>query len=95
MSKKMTEFPSREIPEGPSETYEASCQCGAVTFSATVSPPLSEGKEVTVCNCSVCTRAGYLFIYLPNKMIKIHSGKDITTVSLPLEDKSMRGKDMS
>lgn len=44
-----------------SATYEGGCHCGYISFSATLSPPLPE-YEVLNCNCSMCTRAGYLLV---------------------------------
>ncbi|KAF9022173.1 hypothetical protein BDZ89DRAFT_1070916 [Hymenopellis radicata] len=37
------------------------------------------GHEVISCNCSVCARNGYLFVYLNNDAIKFHSGEGETT----------------
>ncbi|EOD49636.1 putative glutathione-dependent formaldehyde-activating protein [Neofusicoccum parvum UCRNP2] len=59
----------------PSQTYEASCHCGAIRFAATVSPPLDSGHEVTSCNCSICARNGSLWVYLADDKIKFESGE--------------------
>jgi hypothetical protein len=73
----------------------ASCHCGAFTYTVTASPPLDDPKaEVmrpflpqtpkiqqhhtdssTECNCSICTRNGYLFIYTPNAAISFTKGE--------------------
>jgi hypothetical protein len=74
---------------------DASCHCGAFTYTVTASPPLDDPKtEVmrpflpqtpkiqqhhtdssTECNCSICTRNGYLFIYTPNAAISFTKGE--------------------
>ncbi|KAF9025571.1 hypothetical protein BDZ89DRAFT_1068215 [Hymenopellis radicata] len=58
-----------------SATYKGSCHCGKISFSATISAPLESGHEVISCNCSVCARNGYLFVYLKDDAIKFHSGE--------------------
>lgn len=45
----------------PSQTYPASCHCGYIRFSVTLSPPLPEYKPLE-CNCSACRRFGYLLV---------------------------------
>lgn len=52
---------AEEAPK-PTKTYDASCHCGNVKFSLTLSPPLEEGYKVLNCNCSICRRSGYLLI---------------------------------
>lgn len=60
----------------PSATYAGSCHCGAVNFSATISPGLESGHEVTDCNCSICTRNGYYLVYTPKSAVSFTSGFD-------------------
>ncbi|EUC42644.1 hypothetical protein COCMIDRAFT_39327 [Bipolaris oryzae ATCC 44560] len=43
------------------QTYAASCHCGIVQYSVLLSPPLPQCKVVS-CNCSICTRNGYLLV---------------------------------
>ncbi|OCK83050.1 hypothetical protein K432DRAFT_197851 [Lepidopterella palustris CBS 459.81] len=63
----------------PSTTYPASCHCGAITYTVTT-PPLSDpSSTVSNCNCSICARNGYLFIYVPIADIKFESGEDAMT----------------
>lgn len=47
--------------EKPKQTYPASCHCGYIKFSVTLSPPLPEYKPLQ-CNCSACRRFGYLLV---------------------------------
>ncbi|KAF4836268.1 Centromere protein V [Colletotrichum tropicale] len=65
---------SAESAPKPSKTYDASCHCGNVKFSLTLSPPLEEGYKVLNCNCSICRRSGYLLIYPSKKDVTWHDG---------------------
>ncbi|KAI1198538.1 Mss4-like protein [Nemania serpens] len=56
----------------PSATYEAGCHCGYVKFAFALSPGLDEYK-VMQCNCSACTRFGYLLVYPEAKDITWHN----------------------
>ena len=60
MSSSTTAAAGEETTKG-SATYEAGCHCGYVKFSLALSPPLPEYKVVR-CNCSACTKLGYLLI---------------------------------
>lgn len=53
-----------DIPSGEgkeSVTYEAGCHCGYIKFDVTLAPGLDE-YPVAQCNCSACTRFGYLLV---------------------------------
>ncbi len=52
-----------------------SCHCGAVKF--TVLAPLN--IEVTECNCSICSKAGYLHLIVPADRFRLLQGKDNLT----------------
>lgn len=39
--------------------YEGTCHCGAVTFGVTMEPP----TVAYTCNCSICSRAGWLLAF--------------------------------
>jgi hypothetical protein len=58
-------------------SYDANCHCGAVTF--TVKIPTLQNLKVTSCNCSFCTRNGYLMVYPERKNVTFHSGYDNLT----------------
>ncbi|KAI1368153.1 glutathione-dependent formaldehyde-activating, GFA [Xylaria arbuscula] len=45
----------------PQKKYSANCHCGLVRFSVTT-PDVALQKIVS-CNCSICTKNGYLFVY--------------------------------
>src|SRR5262245_5204691 len=57
------------MPE--SKTYEGSCHCGNVKFEVTTAL-----ERVVSCNCSICSRAGYLLNFVPAERFKLLSGED-------------------
>ncbi|KAJ4343199.1 hypothetical protein N0V87_000421 [Didymella glomerata] len=61
--------------KSPSQTYKASCHCGAFAYDVTTTPLHQEGTEVVRCNCSICTRNGYLLIYVPDDQVTFTKGQ--------------------
>ena len=57
------------------QTYPASCHCGNVQYSVVLSPPLPEWKVVS-CNCSICSRNGYLLVYPERSQLHMTSGEE-------------------
>ncbi|KAM7208531.1 hypothetical protein V8F20_001212 [Naviculisporaceae sp. PSN 640] len=55
-----------------SGTYEAGCHCGYIKFSVTLTPALPDMKVMN-CNCSACTRFGYLLVYPEASSITWHN----------------------
>ena len=55
--------------------YQGSCHCRAVTFE--VEAP--EKVEVEDCNCSICSKAGFLHLIVPKKDFTLLSGKNALT----------------
>ena len=55
--------------------YTGSCHCGAVTFE--VEAP--ESVELERCNCSICTKSGYLHLIVPTSQFRLLSGRDTIT----------------
>jgi hypothetical protein len=56
--------------------YQGSCHCGAIRFE--VEAP--EDLEVEECNCSICTKSGYLHLIVPKSKFRLLRGADhITT----------------
>jgi hypothetical protein len=53
-------------------THTGSCHCGRVRFEV-VAP---EEPEVSECNCSICSRTGYLHLIVPKDRFKLLSGAD-------------------
>lgn len=54
-----------------SKTYRGSCHCGTVTYEVQ-----TDLATVLSCNCSICSRAGYLLAFVPAEQFKLLSGKD-------------------
>jgi len=55
--------------------YAGSCHCGAVTFE--VEAP--EHLEVDDCNCSICSKTGFLHLIVPFSKFKLQTGADQLT----------------
>lgn len=55
--------------------FSGSCHCGRVAFE--VDGELSEVKE---CNCSRCSRKGYLLWFVPRARFRLKSPEDQTSV---------------
>ena len=54
------------------EDYRGSCHCGAVRFR--VQAPAS--VEVERCNCSICSKSGYLPLIVPASRFTLEQGED-------------------
>lgn len=52
--------------------YSGSCHCGAVTFS--VQAP--EHLEADRCNCSICSKTGFLHLIVPRSAFTLLTGED-------------------
>jgi hypothetical protein len=55
--------------------YKGSCHCGAVTFE--VEAP--EHLEVDRCNCSICSKSGFLHLIVPKRKFKLLTGETALT----------------
>lgn len=51
--------------------YTGSCHCGKVKYEAELEP----GPAIE-CNCSICSRKGYLLWFTPRNKLQIVSGED-------------------
>ena len=51
--------------------YEGGCHCGAVRFSVRV-----DKHEALACNCSICTKKGYLHLIVAKDRFTLLSGED-------------------
>ena len=56
-------------------TYTGGCHCGRVRFRVTAD--LARG--VSECNCSMCTRKGFLHLIVPPECFELLSGRDALT----------------
>ena len=50
--------------------YAGSCHCGAVAFEVDAPSPL----VVQDCNCSICTKAGFLHLIVPRSRFRLLRG---------------------
>jgi len=55
--------------------YLGSCHCKAVTFAVEAPADL----EVDYCNCSICSKAGFLHLIFPLSKFTLLSGKESLT----------------
>ena len=53
-------------------THSGGCHCGRVRFEVIAPKRLS----VSECNCSICSKAGYLHLVVPADRFKLLSGSD-------------------
>lgn len=56
-------------------THKGGCHCGRVRFE--IAAP--ESIEVIDCNCSMCSRAGYLHLIVPKSRFRLLSGEGALT----------------
>ena len=56
------------------QTYQGGCHCGRVRFRVT-----TDLSRVTECNCSVCTKKGFLHLIVPPEAFELLRGKDALT----------------
>jgi hypothetical protein len=55
--------------------YSGSCHCGAVAFE--IEAP--EELVCSDCNCSICTKSGYLHVIVPRSRFRLLRGADALT----------------
>ena len=56
-------------------THSGGCHCGGVRFEV-IAP---KSLRVSECNCSICSKAGYLHLVVPAAQFKLLSGNDTLT----------------
>jgi hypothetical protein len=58
------------------KVYNAQCHCGDVKFTVAI-PPLETGAtKVNRCNCSICTKKGYLLVYPLRTDVNFTAGEE-------------------
>lgn len=55
------------------KTYTGGCHCGQIRFECT-----SDLAMVTDCNCSICTKKGLHFTFLPPESFRLLAGEGFT-----------------
>jgi len=55
-------------------TYQGSCHCGAVRYTVEMDAP----TKAYACNCSICSRAGWLLAFVPRSKFSV-TGEDSLT----------------
>lgn len=48
------------------------CHCGAVRFEVAAAP----GEIVQACNCSICSKSGFLHLIVPESRFRLISGQE-------------------
>lgn len=56
-------------------THFGSCHCGAVRYEVDAPADI----DVSECNCSICSRSGYLHLIVPKSRFRLLSGEDNLT----------------
>ncbi len=56
-------------------THTGGCHCGRVRFEVMAPAKLSVGE----CNCSICSKSGYLHLLVPADRFRLLSGSDVLT----------------
>jgi hypothetical protein len=59
------------MSETPNKTYRGSCHCGAVRYEVAMQPP----EKVYACNCSICSRTGWLLAFAPASDFRLLAGE--------------------
>ena len=52
--------------------HKGGCHCGAVSYEVEAPADL----EVSECNCSICSRSGYLHLIVPRTRFRLLTGED-------------------
>ncbi|MCA3131693.1 MAG: GFA family protein [Betaproteobacteria bacterium] len=60
------------MPDEPFLTHAGGCHCGRVRFEADA----PHNPVVHECNCSICSRTGYLHLIVPASRFRLLSGGD-------------------
>lgn len=57
------------------QTFKSSCHCGAVRCEVSIAPP----DKAFACNCSICSRGGWLLTFVPSESFRLVSGEQQLT----------------
>jgi hypothetical protein len=53
------------------QTYKGSCHCGKVSYEVK-----ADLAQVISCNCSICSKKGYLLSFVPAEQFRLLSGEE-------------------
>ncbi|HLG90457.1 MAG TPA: GFA family protein [Alphaproteobacteria bacterium] len=53
------------------QTYDGGCHCGRIRFRVT-----ADLDRVSECNCSICTKKGFLHLIVPKWQFELLSGRE-------------------
>lgn len=56
-------------------SYQGGCHCQDVRFEIDLAQRL-ENTEITVCNCSICEKTGFLHLIIPKSQFKLETSWD-------------------
>lgn len=51
------------------KTYQGGCHCGHVRYEAD-----ADLTQVNVCNCSICTKRGFILTFIPPQQFRLQQG---------------------
>ena len=61
-----------DTEQQPLKTYRGNCHCGAFVYEADL-PEITSAIE---CNCSICVKKGYLFVFLGRDKFRVVKGSE-------------------
>jgi len=64
-------------PVSTDSIHQANCHCGAVQYSVSNYPLDSPEAMVRTCNCSICSKNGYIMIYPDRADVTFTQGKEV------------------
>jgi hypothetical protein len=62
------------MPSPPLQTYRGACHCGAIQFEIETDSP-----ELTMCDCSICTKKNALMVKVHESKFKLLAGDESLT----------------
>lgn len=67
-------MPSSNKPLEEKVWYEANCHCGGIKYK--IKLPNLDTHQILSCNCSICTKNGYMLVYPSVEEVVWHTGFD-------------------
>jgi len=68
-------MPEPVLPSDPMTLHTGGCHCGRVRFEVRAPAKI----RVSECNCSICSKSGYLHLIVPSGRFKLLSGREVLT----------------